>query len=146
MQALSSTAFSLALTEMIDPTTSLTSLYLHMGLENGVFLRTTIDNVTGLLTDVRQRFLGVKPVKLFSIKMGGSSAVLALSTQPWLSYTYLSRTKLIPLSYESIEYGASFCTEQSPEGIVVIVGNTLRFLKLNSEFLVSTNFTAFSTK
>jgi splicing factor 3B subunit 3 len=137
MQALSAPAESLALTEMIDPTTSVTTLYLNMGLSNGVFLRTTIDNITGLLTDVRQRFLGPKAVKLFSVKLAGSSAVLALSTQPWLSYSYQSRTKLIPLSYECLEYGSSFSSEQCPEGIVAIAENTLRILnvdKLSSVF------------
>ena len=122
---------------MVDPTTSLSSLYLHMGLANGVFLRTTIDNVTGLLTDVRQRFLGVKGVQIYSVKIAGGTAVLALSNQPWLSYTYLSRSKLIPLSHESMEYGAGFCSEQCPEGIVAVSGNVLRILgvdKIHSVF------------
>jgi splicing factor 3B subunit 3 len=137
MQALSAPAESLALIEMVDPITSVISLYLNMGLTNGVFLRTTIDNITGLLTDVRQRFLGTKAVKLVSLKIGGGSAVMALSTQPWLSFTHLSRTKLIPLSYEQLEHGSSFCSEQCPEGIVAISGNVLKILnveKLGSVF------------
>jgi splicing factor 3B subunit 3 len=130
MQALSAPAESLALIEMVDPITSIVTLYLNMGLTNGVFLRTTIDNITGLLTDVRQRFLGAKAVKLFPLKIGGSSAVLALSTQPWLSFTYMSRTKLIPLSYEELEYCSSFCSEQCPEGIVAVSGNYLKILSV----------------
>ena len=136
-QALSAAAISLALTEMIDPITGLSSLYLHMGLSNGVFIRTTIDNVTGLLTDVRQRFLGVKGVQIHPVKIAGGNAVLALSNQPWLSYTFLSRNKLIPLSHEPVEFGASFCSEQCPEGIVAICGNVLKILgidKLHSLF------------
>ncbi|KAJ3362319.1 Splicing factor 3B subunit 3 [Kappamyces sp. JEL0680] len=137
MQALGAPADSLAIIEMTDPTTSVASLYLNIGLANGVLLRTTIDNITGVLSDTRQRFLGAKSVKLFPVTIAGSSAVLALSTRPWLSYFYQSKTKLAPLSYEALEYGASFSSEQAPEGIVAIAGNTLRILaveKLNRLF------------
>jgi splicing factor 3B subunit 3 len=137
MQALGAAADSLAIIEMKDPTTGVASLYLNIGLANGVFLKTTIDTVTGVLSDTRQRFLGAKSVKLFTIRIAGASAVLALSTRPWLSYSHESKTKLAPLSYEALEYGAGFSSEQAPEGIVAICGNTLRILaveKLNRLF------------
>lgn len=51
------------------------SLYLNIGLQNGVLLRTVLDQVTGDLTDTRTRYLGSRPVKLFRIKMQGSEAV-----------------------------------------------------------------------
>ena len=31
---------------------------MHVGLENGVLIRTVVDNVTGVLSDSRSRFLG----------------------------------------------------------------------------------------
>ncbi len=108
-----------------------------MGLSNGVFLRTTIDNVTGVLSDTRQRFLGPKSVKLYSVSIAGSAAVLALSVRPWLSYTFQSSSKLAPLSYEALDYGCGFASEQAPEGIVAVSGNTLRILaveKLHQRF------------
>lgn len=37
-------------------------LYLHIGLENGVLLRTVIDNITGGLSDTRSKFIGLEPV------------------------------------------------------------------------------------
>ena len=40
-------------------------LYLNIGLQNGVLLRTVLDQVTGDLSDTRTRYLGSKPVKLF---------------------------------------------------------------------------------
>ncbi|KAJ3272626.1 Splicing factor 3B subunit 3 [Terramyces sp. JEL0728] len=131
MQALSAQAESLVMVEMVDPTTSVTLLYLNMGLANGVFLRTTVDNVTGLLTDSRLKFLGAKPVKLFPVQIAGGPGVLALSTRPWLSFTYQSRSKLTPLSYESLEFGSKFCSEPCPEGIAAVVGNTLRILNVD---------------
>ncbi|KAJ2999724.1 Splicing factor 3B subunit 3 [Globomyces sp. JEL0801] len=103
MQALSAPAESLVMVEMHDPTTSVASLFLNIGLANGVLLRTTIDTVTGLLTDTRLRFLGAKGVKLFPLKIAGSSAVLALSTRPWLSYTFQNRSHLIPLSVLNVD-------------------------------------------
>lgn len=46
--------------------------------QNGVLLRTVLDNVTGDLSDTRTRYLGVRPVKLFRISMQGSEAVSLL--------------------------------------------------------------------
>ena len=115
---MSAQADSLVIVEMIDPSTSISSLFLNTGLSNGVLLRTTIDNVTGVLSDTRQRFLGPKSVKLYTVSIAGSAAVLALSVRPWLSYTFQSSSKLAPLSYEALDYGCGFASEQAPEGIV----------------------------
>ena len=38
-------------------------------LQNGVLLRTALDNVTGDLSDTRTRYLGTRPVKLFRVVM-----------------------------------------------------------------------------
>ncbi|KAJ3129733.1 Splicing factor 3B subunit 3 [Physocladia obscura] len=137
VQALSSAAESLCLIEMNDTGTHVGTTYLNIGMENGVLLRSTLDTVTGTLSDTRMRFLGPRAPKLFKIKLQGQPALLALSSRPWLSYTLQSRTKLIPLCYETLEYGSSFCSDQCPEGIVSIAGNTLRILlveKLGSVF------------
>jgi hypothetical protein len=50
-------------------------LYLNIGLRNGVLLRTLLDKATGDLSDTRTRYLGSRPVKLFTVKMQGSEAV-----------------------------------------------------------------------
>ncbi|XP_067652800.1 splicing factor 3B subunit 3 [Haliotis asinina] len=105
-------------------------LYLNIGLQNGVLLRTVLDTVTGDLSDTRTRYLGSRPVKLFRIAMQGAEAVLAMSSRTWLSYTYQSRFHLTPLSYETLEYASGFASEQCPEGIVAISTNTLRILAL----------------
>ena len=87
-----------------------------LGLQNGVLLRTVLDQVTGDLSDTRTRYLGSKPVKLFRVTMQGSEAVLAMSSRTWLTYYYQNRFNLTPLSYESLEYAAGFSSEQCPEG------------------------------
>ncbi|ORY51005.1 hypothetical protein BCR33DRAFT_676481 [Rhizoclosmatium globosum] len=128
VQALSASAESLCIIEMADTGTNVGTTYLNIGMANGVLLRATLDTVTGTLSDTRMRFLGPRAPKLFKIKIQGQPALLALSSRPWLSYTLQSRTKLIPLCYETLEYGTSFCSDQCPEGIVSIAGNTLRIL------------------
>jgi splicing factor 3B subunit 3 len=131
MQAITATPESLVITDSIDPATGVPTLYLNIGLQNGIFLRTVLDNVTGVLSDSRLRFLGAKPVKLFKVLISGSDGVLALSTRPWLSFTHNNQYKLMPLSYQILEYGSSFATEHCPEGLVAIAGNTLRILSVD---------------
>ncbi|CAG2252578.1 splicing factor 3B subunit 3-like [Mytilus galloprovincialis] len=138
MQALPEPPESLCIVEMggteakeeTGETGSVGGLFLNIGLQNGVLLRTVLDTVTGDLSDTRTRYLGLRPVKLFRISMQGSEAVLAMSSRSWLSYTYQNRFHLTPLSYESLEYASGFASEQCPEGIVAISTNTLRILAL----------------
>eukprot|EP00095_Tigriopus_kingsejongensis_P012083 snap_masked-scaffold60_size442463-processed-gene-3.15 protein:Tk12083 transcript:snap_masked-scaffold60_size442463-processed-gene-3.15-mRNA-1 annotation:"splicing factor 3b subunit 3" len=105
-------------------------LYLNIGLQNGVLLRTVLDQVTGDLSDTRTRYIGSRPVKLFRVSMQGGEAVLAMSSRTWITYYYQNRFHLTPLSYETLEYAAGFSSEQCPEGIVAISTNTLRILAL----------------
>lgn len=145
MQALPSPAESLCLVEMghtessnnpndeQNERTNVSSkgtIYLNIGLSNGVLLRTVLDPVSGDLADTRTRYLGSRPVKLFRIRMQGSEAVLAMSSRSWLSYYYQNRFHLTPLSYETLEYASGFSSEQCSEGIVAISTNTLRILAL----------------
>lgn len=90
MQALPTQPESLLIVEM-DPAgptgaNNLGTLFLNIGLRNGVLLRTVLDHITGELTDTRSRLLGVRPVKLFRVKVRGSNAVLALSSRTWITY------------------------------------------------------------
>ncbi|XP_061297172.1 splicing factor 3B subunit 3-like isoform X4 [Pezoporus flaviventris] len=138
MQALPAQPESLCIVEMggtekqdeLGERGSIGFLYLNIGLQNGVLLRTVLDPVTGDLSDTRTRYLGSRPVKLFRVLMQGQEAVLAMSSRSWLSYSYQSRFHLTPLSYETLEFASGFASEQCPEGIVAISTNTLRILAL----------------
>lgn len=144
MQALPFAAESLCICEMgtgdskkddddeDGPATASSSgtIYLNIGLCNGVLLRTILDPVSGDLADTRTRYLGSRPVKLFRIKVQEAEAVLAMSSRSWLSYYYQNRFYLTPLSYETLEYASGFSSEQCSEGIVAISTNTLRILAL----------------
>lgn len=128
MQALQGVPSSLVIAEMMDTGIEIGhgTTYLNIGLSNGVLLRTVLDTITGQLSDTRTRFIGAKSVKLHKISIQGHPAVLALSTKPWISYTFQNRLYLTPLSYEMLEYGSDFVSEQCPEGVVAVAGNTLR--------------------
>jgi len=141
MQSLPAAAESLAVLEMggqdapadgdtTQPQQQLSTLYLNIGLQNGALLRIVLDSVTGVMSDTRSRYLGLKPVKLFRITIQGAEAVLAMSTRSWLSYYYQNRFHLTPLSYSSLAHAAGFSSEQCPEGVVAISDNTLRILAI----------------
>ncbi|KAI5297268.1 hypothetical protein KEM56_004942, partial [Ascosphaera pollenicola] len=117
---------------MVDSTSGGSTLYLHIGLYSGIYLRTVLDEVTGELSDTRTRFLGLKPVKLFTVSLKGQTAVLALSSKCWLGYADV-QTKtfmLTPLDYIPIEWGWNFSSEQCVEGIVGIEEQNLRIFTI----------------
>ncbi|MCO5600362.1 hypothetical protein L7F22_054473 [Adiantum nelumboides] len=102
------------------------SLFLNAGLDNGVLLRCEVDMNSGQLSDTRTRFLGLRAPKLFSARVRGRQAMLCLSSRPWLGYIHQGRFLLTPLSYETLEYAASFSSDQCPEGVVSVAGDALR--------------------
>ena len=128
VQALTSAPSALSIMAMADSTSGGSALFLHIGLYSGVYLRTVLDEVTGELSDTRTRFLGPKPVKLFRVSIKGQTAVLALSSRPWLGYsdTQTKAFMLTPLSYVGLEWGWNFSSEQCTEGMVGIQGQNLR--------------------
>ena len=110
-------------------------LYLHVGLHNGVLLKTAVDSVTGSLTDTRTRFLGSKAVRLFKVNIMGHSALLALSSRPWVSYNYLGKDYMTPLTYDALDFASGFSATICAEGIVGVhnssQGSTLRIISSN---------------
>jgi splicing factor 3B subunit 3 len=130
VQALTSAPSALCIMQMPDSaseTSKSTTLYLHIGLYSGVYLRTVLDTVTGELTDTRTRFLGPRPVKISPVVVQGQPAVLALSSRPWLGYSdNRGQYMLTPLTYPALEWGWTFSSEQCPEGMVGIEGGNLR--------------------
>ncbi|KAL3444645.1 CPSF A subunit region-domain-containing protein [Aspergillus insuetus] len=132
VQALTAAPSALNIMSMADSSSGGTTLYLHIGLHSGVYLRTVLDEVTGELSDTRTRFLGSKAVKLFQVSVKGQTAVLALSSRPWLGYSE-TQTKgfmLTPLDYVGLEWGWNFSSEQCVEGMVGIQGQNLRIFSI----------------
>lgn len=137
VQALSAAPSSLSIMAMDDSSSGEGStLYLHIGLHSGVYLRTNLDEITGELTDTRQKFLGLKPVKMFQVSVQGSTCVLALSSRSWLGYAEpLTRSfTMTPLSHTGLEWGWSFNSEHCAEGMVGIYNNFLWSVHFDHSF------------
>jgi splicing factor 3B subunit 3 len=129
IQALTAPANSICIAEMEDTVIDRNhaTLFVNIGLTNGVLLRTVLDPISGQLTDTRTRFLGAKPVRLVRVRLQGTqTAVLALSSRPWLSYTHQSRTHFTPLIFEALDHAWTFSAEMCPQGLIGIVGGSLR--------------------
>ncbi|OAA57849.1 nuclear mRNA splicing factor protein [Niveomyces insectorum RCEF 264] len=132
VQALTAAPSALLIMAMDDSSAGGSALYLHIGLQSGVYLRTVLDEVTGELTDTRQRFLGPKTVRLFQVSVQRRVCVLAVSSRPWLGYddAKAKNFALTPLDYGELEYGWNFSSEQCEEGMVGIHGNFLRIFSI----------------
>ncbi|KAL6056108.1 Splicing factor 3B subunit 3 [Balamuthia mandrillaris] len=128
IQAVAAQPESLAIVEMHQQGSATGTLYLNIGLNNGVLERTVLDRISGQLTDKRTRFLGARPVRLYKINVGGLPGLLALSSRAWICYSYQTMFQLTPLSYPTLDHASSFHSEQCPEGIVAMSGNTLRII------------------
>ncbi|KAI9653994.1 MAG: pre-mRNA-splicing factor rse1 [Bathelium mastoideum] len=132
LQALTSAPSALLIMPMTDSSSGGSTLFLHIGLYSGVYLRTVLDEVTGELVDTRTRFLGPRPVKLSKVTVQEELAVLALSSRPWLGYTD-QQTKgfmLTPLDNPPLEWGWNFSSEQCREGMVGIQGQSLKIFSV----------------
>lgn len=132
MQALTAPPSSIVIAEMHDMAVNRVegTLFVNIGLQNGVLLRTVLDVLSGQLTDTRTRFLGARPVTLVRVTVHGQPAVMALSSRPWISYTYHGRGHFSPLLYDPLDYVWSFHAELYPDGLVGVVGGTLRILTI----------------
>jgi splicing factor 3B subunit 3 len=131
IQALSALPTSLCIVAMEDANTGqrlASTLYLHIGLENGLYLRTILDTTDGSLSDTRRRFLGTKAVKLVQIEVQKQSCVLAMSSRSWLAYNQSSGLTLTPLSYPPLDAAWRFSNGDwsVDEGIVGVEGVNLR--------------------
>jgi splicing factor 3B subunit 3 len=106
------------------------TLFLNVGLANGVLLRAEVDPNSGDLSDPRTRFLGTRAPQLSRVVVRGRPALMALSARPWCGYSWQGRFQLAPLSYDALDAIAPFASGQCAEGIVATAGDELRILTL----------------
>ncbi|GAA6062045.1 hypothetical protein JCM10212_005030 [Sporobolomyces blumeae] len=128
LQALTAPPSSIVVAEILDSSIDKyhATTFVNIGLSNGVLLRTVLNTVSRQLTDTRTRFLGSKPVKLSRVTVQGSPAILALSSRPWLNYVYRGILQFTPLIFDALDYAWNFSAELCPEGLIGVVGNSLR--------------------
>lgn len=134
LQALAALPTCLMISELGGDDSMLGALILDVGLENGVHARLRLDGTNGALTDARTRYLGNAPVSFSnaSTEATGKSALLAMSTRPWLGYVLRGQSHLVPLALPMVSAAAPFSSEQCPAGIVVLTESTLRIVMVES--------------
>ncbi|KAJ6476021.1 CPSF A subunit region-domain-containing protein [Mycena vitilis] len=132
LQALTAPASSICIADMLDASINKTqpTMFVNIGLQNGVLLRTVLDPINGQLTDTRTRFLGTRPIRLIRVQIQRNPAILALSSRSWLNYTHQNLMHFTPLIFENFDYAWSFSAELSPEGLIGITGSTLRIFQI----------------
>uniref|UniRef100_A0A803KUA8 Cleavage/polyadenylation specificity factor A subunit N-terminal domain-containing protein n=1 Tax=Chenopodium quinoa TaxID=63459 RepID=A0A803KUA8_CHEQI len=96
------------------------SLFLNASLQNGVLFRTVVDMATGQLSDSRSRFLGLRAPKLFLVIVRGQHTMLCLSSWSWLGYVHQGQYLLTPLTIGTLEFAATFSSDNCAEGVVAI--------------------------
>ena len=104
------------------------NLFLFVGMNNGILVRSSVDTLYGKLEDTRMRYLGTKQVKCFRVQANGGSAMLALTSRPWLCYNYQGKIYMQPLSYDALDHAAAFNSPNCFDGIVGISGNHLKII------------------
>ncbi|KAF4620312.1 hypothetical protein D9613_000135 [Agrocybe pediades] len=132
LQALTAPPSSICIADMLDASINKAhpTMFVNIGLQNGVLLRTVLDPNNGQLTDTRTRFLGTRPVKLIRVQIQKNPAILALSSRSWLNYTHQNLMHFTPLIYDNLDYAWSFSAELSPEGLIGIAGSVLRIFQV----------------
>jgi len=149
LQALTAPPSAICIADMLDASInkSQPTMFVNIGLQNGVLLRTVLDPINGQLTDTRTRcvvccspylfffspclslmfrFLGTRPIRLIRVQIHRNPAILALSSRSWLNYTHQNLMHFTPLIFENLDYAWSFSAELSPEGLIGIAGSVLR--------------------
>jgi splicing factor 3B subunit 3 len=123
-QAVNGEPCSISILEMplISQNKKLYQYYLHVGLTNGILVRSIIDSGSGELFDIRERLIGNKPVKLQNVFAKTENAVMAMSSRSWLTYYYQNNINSTPISYLPIAHVATFSSKIC-EGFAVLNGN-----------------------
>lgn len=127
VQALSDVPTSIEVVEMVDPKSNGSVTYVHIGLKSGLYLRAIIDEATGELSDVRTKFLGHKPVRIFPMEIEGQQCVICCSSRPWVGFNHpISKLyTMTPLVTGPMTAASSFITEHI-SGICGIADSDLR--------------------
>ncbi|KAL4078566.1 CPSF A subunit region-domain-containing protein [Scleroderma yunnanense] len=132
LQALTAPPSAICIADMLDASINKAqpTMFVNIGLQNGVLLRTVLDPINGQLTDTRTRFLGTRPIKLIRVQIQKAPAILALSSRSWLNYTHQNLMHFTPLIFENLDYAWGFSAELSPEGLIGITGSVLRIFQI----------------
>ncbi|OAV86971.1 hypothetical protein PTTG_09613, partial [Puccinia triticina 1-1 BBBD Race 1] len=82
------------------------TLFVNIGLANGILLRTVLNSVNAQLTETRTH-------------------IIVISSRTWLNYTFQNLLNFGPLIYDALDNVHSFSAQLCPEGLIGIVGSSL---------------------
>lgn len=119
MQALSSRCSSLVIVPLG------VAMFIHIGMANGLYVRVTIDGISGKISDTQVKFLGSREVNISPLGLSNSDlcGVLCNSSRPWLGLPAKDSYDLIPLMNSSISCGTSFYSDNLGFDVVVGIEN-----------------------
>ncbi|KAI9442521.1 mono-functional DNA-alkylating methyl methanesulfonate N-term-domain-containing protein [Lactarius indigo] len=109
-----STLETISLQALTSPPSSICIVFVNIGLQTGVLLRTVLD-----------------PFASFAVQVKSLPAILALSSRTWLNYTHQNLMHFTPLIFDALDYSWSFSAELCPEGLIGITGNVLRIFQIS---------------
>lgn len=95
-----------------------------------MIVRTSIDTITGKLTDSRPKYLGLKPVKCIKLEVLGKPAILALSSRPWLLYTYGKKQVTTMLAFPYIAVASAIRMPNFKHTVMSFSENSLKIICL----------------
>ncbi|WAQ83107.1 hypothetical protein PtA15_3A474 [Puccinia triticina] len=97
------TPTSICIAEILDSSINKNNktLFVNIGLANGILLRTVLDSVNAQLTETRTH-------------------IIVLSSRTWLNYTFQNLLNFGPLIYDALDNVHSFSAELCPEGLISI--------------------------
>ncbi|SOV79424.1 splicing factor 3B subunit 3, putative [Plasmodium sp. gorilla clade G3] len=104
-------------------------IFLNIGLNTGVLLRSIIDPVVGTLSNHYSKYLGAKSIKICPVNVNKNSALLVLCEKTYLCYMHQGKFLYSPLNYDMLEYASSFYSPQCSDGYVAISSNSLRIFR-----------------
>ncbi|CDK25213.1 unnamed protein product [Kuraishia capsulata CBS 1993] len=109
------------------------SLYLHLGLDNGIYSRLALDPVSGALSGPRNIFTGPKAVKLSKVFAFNQTMVAVVSSRSYLSFLSPSGYKTVPIAGSTFNSIHGFRSEDCPEnGFISVHGNQLTIFTVNN--------------
>lgn len=133
LQALSAIPNDLLIVKMDN------QLFVNIGLNNGVYVRTLLDEHTGQLGDTRTKYLGNKSIKLSKVVYQGENIVLANSNKTWCISDIKGDFKIIPLLVEPLKDATIFNTEDCNYGVVGLHKKKLKIFQIeniNNDFKI----------
>ncbi|KAH3661261.1 hypothetical protein OGAPHI_006668 [Ogataea philodendri] len=107
-------------------------LYVHIGMESGVYARLQMDLRSGDLSNPRNKYTGPRGVQLSKLEVTGQNAVCILSSRTYLGYSRPSEFKITPLTKPVFEDVCSLKSQDIPEnGVLAVYGNNLVILTID---------------